>query len=97
MSADSSRRTVEQLGDPFVYTTLVIHTSCVVNTCAEVIGAPRLLLSNLEVSQGEETLYGQGAVQYDGHIVLDLASGRKQVRLTGFLLPLHPDSAVPGR
>ena len=61
------------------------------------IGTPRLLLSNLEVSQGEETLYGQGAVQYDGHIVLDLASGRKQVRLTGFLLPLHPDTAVPGR
>ena len=43
MSADSSRRAVEQLGDLFVYTTLVIRTSCVVNTCAEVIGAPRLL------------------------------------------------------
>ncbi len=58
-------------------------------------GLPRLVLSNLEVSQGEDTLYGQGAVQYDGRIVLDLASGRKQVRLTGSLLPIRPE-VVPG-
>ena len=60
------------------------------------VGLPHLLLSNLEVSQGDDTLYGQGSVQYDGHIVLDLASGRKQVRLTGSLLPIRPE-AVPGR
>jgi hypothetical protein len=56
-------------------------------------GAPRLLLSNVQVLQGAETLVGQGASQPDGHIVLELASGRKQVRLTGMLLPVHPDPA----
>jgi hypothetical protein len=54
-------------------------------------GAPRLLLSNVQVLQGAETLVGQGASQPDGHIVLELASGRKQVRLTGMLLPVHPE------
>jgi AsmA family len=54
-------------------------------------GIPRLLLSNVQVLQGAETLVGQGASQPDGHIVLELASGRKQVRLTGMLLPVHPD------
>jgi len=61
------------------------------------MGLPRLLLSNLEVAQGEETLYGQGSVQSDGHIVLDLVSGRKQIRLTGMLLPIHPEPVPPGR
>ncbi len=56
-------------------------------------GIPRLLLSNLQVVQGADTLVGQGASQPDGHIVLELASGRKQVRLTGMLLPLHPEPA----
>ena len=58
---------------------------------------PRLLLSNLEVAQGEETLYGQGSVQSDGHVVLDLMSGRKQIRLTGMLLPVHPEPVPSGR
>jgi hypothetical protein len=57
-------------------------------------GVPRLLLSNVQVLQGAETLVGQGASQPDGHIVLELASGRKQVRLTGMLLPVHPDPAA---
>jgi hypothetical protein len=56
-------------------------------------GIPKLLLSNVQVLQGGDTLIGQGASQPDGHIVLELASGRKQVRLTGMLLPLHPDPA----
>ncbi|HTW64223.1 MAG TPA: AsmA family protein [Bryobacteraceae bacterium] len=56
-------------------------------------GIPRLLLSNLQVSQGADTLVGQGASQPDGHLVLDLTSGRKQVRLTGMLLPVHPEPA----
>jgi hypothetical protein len=56
-------------------------------------GAGRLLLSNVQVLQGGETLVGQGASQPDGHIVLELASGRKQVRLTGMLLPVHPEPA----
>jgi hypothetical protein len=54
-------------------------------------GVGRLLLSNVQVLQGGETLVGQGASQPDGHIVLELASGRKQVRLTGMLLPVHPE------
>jgi hypothetical protein len=59
-------------------------------------GLPRLLLSNVQVSQGGDTLSGQGSSQPDGHIVLELTSGRKQVRLTGMLLPVHPDP-VPAR
>jgi hypothetical protein len=43
------------------------------------------------VVQGADNLSGQGSSQPDGHIVLDLTSGRKQVRLTGMLLPMHPD------
>ncbi len=56
-------------------------------------GVPRLVLSNVQVLEGAETLVGQGASQPDGHIVLELASGRKQVRLTGMLLPVHPEPA----
>lgn len=59
-------------------------------------GVPRLLLSNVQVLQGADTLVGQGASQPDGHIVLELTSGRKQVRLTGMLLPVHPDP-LPAR
>ncbi len=54
-------------------------------------GVPRLLLSDLQVSQGPDTLAGQGASQPDGRIVLELTTGRRQVRLTGMLLPMHPD------
>jgi hypothetical protein len=56
-------------------------------------GIPRLLLSNVQVSQGADTLVGQGSSQPDGHLVLELMSGRRQVRLTGMLLPLHPEPA----
>ncbi len=56
-------------------------------------GIPRLLLSNVQVSQGADTLVGQGSSQPDGHLVLELTSGRRQVRLTGMLLPVHPDPA----
>ena len=57
-------------------------------------GIPRLLLSNVPVLQGAETLMGQGASQPDGHLVLDLMSGRRPVRLTGMLLPLHLEPAA---
>lgn len=56
-------------------------------------GLPRLLLTGVQVSQGADTLTGQGASQPDGRIVLELTSGRKQVRLTGMLLPANPDPA----
>ena len=48
-------------------------------------------LSNLQVTQGADTLSGQGSSQPDGRIVLELTSGRRQVRLTGMLLPMHPE------
>ncbi len=51
---------------------------------------PRLLLSKVQVTQGQDILHGQGASQPDGRIVLDLVSGRKQVRMTGMLLPVRP-------
>jgi hypothetical protein len=38
-------------------------------------------------------LIGQGSSQPDGHLVLELTSGRRQVRLTGMLLPVHPEPA----
>ncbi|HEV1285960.1 MAG TPA: AsmA family protein [Bryobacteraceae bacterium] len=59
-------------------------------------GIPRLLLSNVQVSQGSDTLVGQGSSQPDGHLVLELTSGRRQVRLTGMLLPVHPEP-LPSR
>ena len=54
-------------------------------------GIPRLLLSNLELAVGSDTLSGQGSSQPDGRVILELVSGRKQVRLTGMLLPIHPE------
>jgi hypothetical protein len=58
---------------------------------ASTAGIPRLLLSDLQVTQGLDTMAGQGSSQPDGRIVLELTSGRRQVRLTGMLLPIHPD------
>jgi hypothetical protein len=58
---------------------------------AALAGIPRLLLSNLQVSQGADTFTGQGSSQPDGHLVLELVSGRRQMRLTGMLLPMHPE------
>ena len=63
---------------------------------APVAGIPRLLLSNLQVLEGSDTLTGQGSSQADGRIILELSSGRRQVRLTGMLLPIHPEP-VAGR
>jgi hypothetical protein len=60
---------------------------------APVSGIPRLVLSNIQMEQGADTFSGQGASQPDGHIVLELTSGRKQLRLTGMLLPIHPETA----
>src|SRR5258708_1110161 len=54
-------------------------------------GIPRLLLSNVLLSQGLDTFFGQGSSQPDGHIILELTSGRKQVRLSGMLFPMHPE------
>jgi hypothetical protein len=58
------------------------------------VSLPRLLLHDVELTQGSDTLVGQGASQADGHIVFELTSGRKQVRVTGMLLPVRPEPAV---
>lgn len=55
-------------------------------------GIPRLTLTNLQVVQGPDTFTGQGASQPDGRLVLELVSGRRQMRLTGMLLPMRPES-----
>lgn len=60
---------------------------------AAVSGIPRLLLTNLQVSQGADTFTGQGSSQPDGHVVLELTSGRRQMRMTGMLLPLRSEAA----
>jgi hypothetical protein len=57
-------------------------------------GIPRLLLSNIQMTQGADTFLGQGSSQPDGRIVLELTSGRKQLRMTGMLLPIHPEPAA---
>jgi AsmA protein len=54
------------------------------------IAGPRLSLSKLQLTQGADVLHGQGVSQADGHVTLELTSGRKQVHLTGMLLPVHP-------
>jgi len=58
-----------------------------------VSGIPRLVLTNLQVTQGGDTFTGQGSSQSDGHLILELTSGRRQMRLTGMLLPLHAEPA----
>jgi len=58
---------------------------------APVSGVPRLSLSNLQVAFGQDNLVGQGSSLADGRIILELMSGRKPVRLTGMLLPVHPE------
>jgi AsmA-like protein len=57
-------------------------------------GIPRLQLQNVEVTQGSDTLMGQGTSQADGRIVLELTSGRKQVRMTGMLFPARPEPSA---
>jgi hypothetical protein len=46
-------------------------------------GGLRWKLSGLEVKQNVDALYGQGATQADGRLVLDLTGRGRQVRFTG--------------
>ncbi len=49
---------------------------------------PRLALTKVEASDGVDAFTGQGASTADGRIVLDLTTaGKRQVKLTGNLLP----------
>lgn len=49
---------------------------------------PQLTLTKVQATQGSDTLHGQGFSQSDGHLILEMTTGRKRVRLTGMLLPL---------
>jgi hypothetical protein len=44
--------------------------------------SPRVKLSSLQVSDGESTFVGSGAMEESGEMVLDLAGVAKPVRLT---------------
>ena len=57
--------------------------------------APRLALSRVQLTQGQDVLRGQAATQPDGRIVFELTSGHKQVRLSGMLLPVRATPTVP--
>ncbi|MEO7142996.1 MAG: AsmA family protein [Bryobacteraceae bacterium] len=50
-------------------------------------GSPRVRLTSVEAEQGTDAYVGEGATQPDGRLVLDLASGAKQVELAGSLFP----------
>ena len=57
---------------------------------------PRLLLTRIQASDGADTFTGQGASLTDGRVVLDLMSAaRRQVKLSGSLLPLHSPPSEP--
>jgi hypothetical protein len=61
--------------------------------CFEMAVAPaglRWKLSGLEVKQGGETYFGQGATQADGRVVLDLTGRGRQFRYTGSIIALAP-------
>lgn len=61
--------------------------------CFELVmtgGAPHWKLSTVEATQGSDVYYGQGSSGSDGRLVLDLASGKKQLRYTGTVLALAP-------
>jgi hypothetical protein len=51
---------------------------------------PRLVLTKVQANDGVDTFTGQGLSLADGHFVLELmTAGKRQVKLTGSLLPMH--------
>ena len=55
--------------------------------------APRLLFSELQLVSGHDTYTGQGATQADGRLVIQLASGSKEMRMSGTLAELKLEGA----
>jgi hypothetical protein len=49
-----------------------------------------LKLTNLQISQGQDTYGGQGATQADGRLLLELTGSRRQLRLVGTLVAPVP-------
>ncbi|MDX2151829.1 MAG: AsmA family protein [Bryobacteraceae bacterium] len=52
-------------------------------------GVPRVQVSNLELTVGQETYRGRGGSQADGRLLFELAAGRQKMRLGGSLTPLQ--------
>lgn len=52
-------------------------------------GLPSLRLTNLAVTQGQDTFRGQGATREDGKLLVELSDGEKQVRLEAALAPFR--------
>ena len=53
--------------------------------------APVLRFTDLELVSGDETYAGQGATQPDGRLLFQLASGAKEMRMSGTLAKLQVD------
>jgi AsmA family len=51
------------------------------------VAGGKLLLQGIEAQQGADTLTGQAATQPDGRLLFELASARKQLRLSATLMP----------
>ncbi len=57
-------------------------------------GASILKLSSIEAVSGTETFSGQGASENDGRLFVDLASGRKKMRMAGTVWPFQLELAA---
>lgn len=57
--------------------------------------APRLELTDLQLSTGADLFTGKGATQDDGRLLVQLTSGAKEMRVSGTLAQLHMDEAPP--
>jgi hypothetical protein len=57
-------------------------------------GAPVLKLTSIEAVSGIETYSGQGASENDGRLFVDLASGRKKIRMAGTVWPFQLEPAA---
>jgi hypothetical protein len=53
--------------------------------------APRLLLTDLQLSTGSEVFTGRGATQDDGRLLVQLSNGSREMRVSGSLAQLHVD------
>jgi len=52
-------------------------------------GAPRLSVTELQATMGQDVFQGQGATRDDGRLYFELSDGRKQLRLSGALWPFQ--------
>ena len=55
---------------------------------------PRLRLSELQMSTGGEVFLGSGAMQDDGHLLIQVSNGSRQLNVTGTLAQLRLDESA---